>query len=218
MKQGKYANKNAARKSSKKLAVLLLALVLLIGATIGGTLAYLTDVTDAKTNTFVVGNVGDLDLVESPTDYAYKTTAGEYIIIPGVDITKDPTVTFSGNNIAAYVFVKVEATGWTFAEKEGVYTYTKTDDENGKMEWTVATGWNAVSGNSGVYYREVAANAAAGEWPVINGNLIDVNEHITNDTIGDYASSLVFTAYAIQKDGFAGETDPVAAAWSAVSN
>lgn len=214
MKRGKYERVTApVHRNSRKLAVLLLALVMLVGATFGGTLAYLTDITGVKTNAFVVGKVGELELSESANDYAYKDANGNYIIIPGVEIKKDPKVIFKDNNIDAYIFVEVEASEWTAATANNVTTYTMGTDE--KMKWTVDSSWTNLENVDGVFYRTVTANAAEANWPIISGNTISVSSNITESTISQYASSLTFTAYAIQKGGF---EDNVAGAWAAVKN
>ncbi len=102
-----------AKKIGMKAFVLILALVLLIGCVAGGTIAYLMTESDTVTNTFVAGNIGTLELTETPTD--------SYIVVPGHDIAKDPTVKLSGNNVDAYVFLEVNAAGWTYNEDRNVY-------------------------------------------------------------------------------------------------
>jgi hypothetical protein len=187
---------NAKKSVSMKALVLLLAAVLLFGCAAGGTLAYLMAKTATVTNTFVAGDIGSLELTEK--------TGDKYLIIPGVDIKKDPVVTFNGNegannNIAAYVFLKIGADGWTV---DGT-TYTISN----KMSWTL-DGWTELT--DGVYYKEVAANAGKQSWPIIKDNKITVSSEITATDIAAYAKKLSFTAYAIQKEGFAS----VAAAWA----
>ena len=187
-----------AKKSvSMKVVVLLLAVVLLIGCVAGGTLAYLMAKSSTVNNTFVAGEIGTLTLSE--------TTGNSYIVTPGVDITKDPTVTFNGNNVAAYVFLKVEATGWTVSGSDTTYTYSI--GTNQEMNW-VLDGWTKLE--DGVYYKEVGANAGEQSWSVIKDSKITVSSEITKADISDYTKGLSFTAYAIQKDGFT----TVAAAWS----
>ena len=66
---------------------------------IGGSLAYFTD-TDAKTNTFTVGNV-KIELTETEWD---KSTS--HIADPGVAVAKNPVVTNKGAN-EAWVRVNV---------------------------------------------------------------------------------------------------------------
>ena len=186
-----------AKKSvSMKVVVLLLAVVLLIGCVAGGTLAYLMAKSSTVNNTFVAGEIGTLTLSE--------TTGESYIVTPGVDITKDPTVTFNGNNVAAYVFLKVEATDWEVSGADTTYTYSI--GTNQEVKW-VLDGWTKLG--DGVYYKEVAANAGEQSWSVIKDNKITVSSEITKANISDYTKGLSFTAYAIQKDGFT----TVAAAW-----
>lgn len=179
-----------AKKSvSMKIVVLLLAVVLLIGCVAGGTLAYLMAKSSTVDNTFVAGEIGTLNLSE--------TTGNSYIVTPGVDITKNPTVTFSGNNVAAYVFLKVDAAGWKVSGSDTTYTYSI--GTNQEMKW-VLDGWTKLE--DGVYYKEVAANAGEQSWSVIKDNTITVSSEITKANISNYAKGLSFTAYAIQKDGF----------------
>lgn len=186
-----------AKKSvSMKVVVLLLAVVLLIGCVAGGTLAYLMAKSSTVNNTFVAGEIGTLTLSE--------TTGESYIVTPGVDITKDPTVTFNGNNVAAYVFLKVEATDWEVSGADTTYTYSI--GTNQEVKW-VLDGWTKLG--DGVYYKGVAANAGEQSWSVIKDNKITVSSEITKANISDYTKGLSFTAYAIQKDGFT----TVAAAW-----
>lgn len=185
----------AKRSISVKALVLLLAVVLLVGGVVGGTVAYLMAKTPAVTNTFVAGDIGSLTLTE--------TTGDSYMVIPGVDIEKDPVVEFEGNNVAAYVFLQIGADGWTVSASGTGYTYSIAD----KMSWTLE-GWTQLE--AGVYYKEVAAGANAQSWPVITGNTITVSSEITKDDIADYTKALTFTAYAIQKDSF----ESVAKAWA----
>lgn len=199
----------AKKKSvSMKALVLLLAVVLLVGCVAGGTLAYLMTNTTPVTNTFVVGTIGTLGLSE--------TKGNKFMIVPGKNIEKDPVVTFSGNNVDAYVFLKVDAAGWNVTGSDTTYTYSiGTDSGVGEnkvekeMKWTLS-GWTKLK--DGVYYKEVAANTPLSA-SVIKDNTITVENGITESDLGTssiYAKSLTFTAYAIQKDGF----NTVDAAWA----
>lgn len=200
-----------AKKSvSMKIVVLMLAVVLLIGCAAGGTLAYLMTKSATVTNTFVAGNIGTLTLNETDGN-GNAVTARSFIVTPGVDITKDPVVTFNGNNVAAYIFVKVEATDWTESNR------TFSIGDNQEMKWTVADGWTKLENVSGVYYREVvvdtdtAKTAETEKYGIIRDNTITVSSEITKDNISDFTKGLTFTAYAIQQDGFDGN---VTNAWT----
>ncbi|NLC39817.1 MAG: hypothetical protein GX763_02745 [Clostridiaceae bacterium] len=77
--------------------LLALAAILIIGATI----AYFTDTTDTKTNTFTVGKV-KIDLEEPKWEDVTAT------LMPGVSFDKDPTITVLADSQDAYVFLKLE--------------------------------------------------------------------------------------------------------------
>lgn len=93
----------AKKSSAKKILVVLLAAVLLIGVGVGGTLAWLMDDTEAITNTFSTSNIG-VTLVETKNDFQ---------MIPGWTIDKDPKATVTAGSVEAYLFVKVVKNGGT---------------------------------------------------------------------------------------------------------
>lgn len=93
--------RNIRRKKHKvfKTFGILMALVLIVGATVAITLALLNDTTDTKTNTFVSDNKMDLELTEpgwSDPDDPDNPSDGKHLAeyyTPGLDIPKDPTLT-----------------------------------------------------------------------------------------------------------------------------
>ena len=91
---------------------------------------------------------------------------------------------------------------------------------NDKVTYEIADGWNALTGQTGVYYREVDAAAAddAQEFPVLKDNKVTVSEELTKDEViklkkSSKPTQLTFTAYAVQKDGI----DTAADAWAKIS-
>lgn len=175
------------RGISTKTLVALLSLVLLLGCSLGGTLAWLSDSTDPVINTFTVGDVNiELD----------ETTGTEYKIVPGVNIAKDPKVTVKANSEACWLFVKIEeSANWP--------------DE---LTYTIATGWTKLTGVTGVYYREVDAETAKNgdDWQVLAGDntypdgVVTVSDTLTKSELQELASNnptLTFTAYAVQQEG-----------------
>ena len=74
-----------------------LAVVLAVALLAGGTIAYLTDESEAVTNTFTQNNNG-VELTE--------TTGGTYDIVPGTSQDKDPIV-IATYTLDSYVFVEV---------------------------------------------------------------------------------------------------------------
>lgn len=83
----------------KKTLTLMLAFVLVIGCTIGGTVAWLSAQTDAVVNTFTLGDI-NITL--------HETTAEHYTIIPGGKSAKDPTITVKSGSEKCYVYAIVE--------------------------------------------------------------------------------------------------------------
>ena len=193
----------------KKTLALLLALVLVFGAAVGGTIAYLTDTTAPITNTFTVGDIGDLTLTE--------TTGTNYTIIPGASISKDPVVAYvsdTNNDVAVYVFVKVTALDWTVAE-DGMSYSKKTISADPALSFTIDNRWTYLTkdGNDYIYYASVDA-ATDFSASVISGNSITVSANIVDSEIETLAGTLTFAAYAIQQSGF----DTAAAAWTEVKS
>lgn len=183
--------------------VLVLALALIVGVAGGATFAWLTAKTDPVVNTFTYGDIS-IDLAE--------TTGSDYKIIPGVDIAKNPKVTVKAGSEACWLFVKVDEENWpTLTDGEGETTVRK-------VKYDIADGWTKGDGTNipaNVYYREVAANAADQEFPVLKDNKITVSDTLTKIDIKDISTikpKLSITAYAIQKDGM----DTAAQAWAAI--
>lgn len=174
--------------------VLVLALALIVGVAGGATFAWLTAKSDTVVNTFTYGDI-NITLEE--------TTGSDYKIIPGVDIGKDPKVTVKAGSEACWLFVKVEEEGTFVADK---------------VTYSIADGWTKGDGTkipANVYYREVAANDANQEFPVLKDNKITVSNTLTKIDIKDILTTtpkLSITAYAIQKDGM----DTAAMAWAAI--
>ena len=126
------------RSVSSKTFIVMLALMLVIGCAVGGTVAWLTQKTDAVVNTFTYGDI-NIELTET------KPEVKQAKIIPGIDIEKDPKVMVKKDSEACWLFVKVEQTG-TFVTDKVTYSVM-----------TGIDGWTALADNTGVYYRKVAA-------------------------------------------------------------
>ena len=176
-------------KTRTKALLTVACALLLVVATVFGTVAYLTAKTDTVKNTFTVGKVG-IDLEESTTTYN---------IVPGVDIAKDPKVTVTANSEDSYVFVKVEeSANW----------------EAAKVSYTMSDGWIALTGVDGVYYREYSKTATDTIYDVLKDNKVTVSEDLTSAEVAALTTNptLSFTAYAVQKAGLT-----AAQAWAEVA-
>lgn len=176
----------------KKRISLVMALVLVLSCVIGGTLAWLTAKTDSLTNTFTVGDI-NITLEETKSDFK---------MVPGDTIDKDPTVTVEAGSEACWLFVKVE----------------KSSNLGDFITYTIDGGWTALTGEDGVYYREVPATTADTDFVVLANNQVTVNDGVTKEMMnaleeeGATQPTLTFTAYAVQKDNIATAAD----AWAKV--
>lgn len=173
----------------KKTLISIIAVALVICVSIGGVLAFLTKTTQTVTNTFTVGNI-DLTLSETNVDGG-SADENSYKMVPGQPITKDPKVTVKANSEESYVFVKVTKS-----------TNAKFDDY---MTYDIADGWTALTGGTGVYYREVSATTADTDFQVIKGNTVTVKGTVTKDMMDSLSAetypTLTFKAAAVQKAG-----------------
>ena len=94
-------------KTKSKALLLTLCAVLLIAASVLGTMAYLTS-TDTVTNTFTVGKVEiKLDETDVTNPTGPRVQANSYKLMPGTTYTKDPTVTVKAGSEESYVRMKV---------------------------------------------------------------------------------------------------------------
>lgn len=171
------------KKSRKTLALVAACLMLVVGV-VGGTVAWLTATTGSVVNTFTCGDI-NITLAE--------TTGTSYKILPGNNITKDPTVTVSANSENCILFVKVEEENWpTFTETNGTR----------KVRYEIADGWTALDteNHPGVYYRTVTSSESNQDFAVLKDNTITVSGNLTKGEIGGIKVSpkLTITAYAHQ--------------------
>ena len=210
-------------KKATKIIALLLCAVLLVGASVAGTLAYLTS-QDSVKNTFTVGNV-KITLDEAPVDTDGQAIAGArvkkntYHLLPGHEYDKDPTVHVDTKSDDCYVFVEV------------TNEITAIEDPNATIKaWMLANGWTLVTGETAVYYYSGTGETAnaAGKICKAGDNLVvfegfKIADNVSGDTLKTYApvidaeneensvyKTIAVTAYAVQEDGFTGAND----AWS----
>ena len=94
-------------ETKRKALLLNLCAVLLVAASVLGTMAYLTS-TDTVTNTFTVGKVEiKLDETDVTNSTGPRVQANSYKLMPGTTYTKDPTVTVLNGSEESYVRMKV---------------------------------------------------------------------------------------------------------------
>ena len=180
-------------KTVRKSLILAACAIMLVCATIAGTLAYLTS-TDTVTNTFTVGNVS-ITLDEAKVDGngeavtpEQRVDANTYKLLPGKEYDKDPTIHVSGTSEDCYVFVKVEN---GLSVIEGGTTIAQQMNTNG---------WTVIDKENGIYGK--TAPVSAGTDVVVFENFT-INSTADAETLEEYADAQIkVTAYAIQADGF----------------
>lgn len=197
-------------KKTKVLLTLTCA-VLLVAASVMGTLAYLTS-QDTVVNCFSVGSVSlslDEQDVDDSTPNAERDKANAYHLMPGHEYTKDPTVHVDAASEDSWIFVKVE---------NGISSYEAvTSDEEGGYkniaDQITTNGWKKLNGVSNVYYKEYIKNADGAALIVFENFKIADNANDVNGwaDINTERTKINVIAYAVQKDGF----DTASKAWNA---
>lgn len=217
-------------KKTKVLLTLVCA-VLLVAASVMGTLAYLTS-TDSVKNTFTVGNVKitlDETDVDNSTPNQERDQENTYHLLPGHTYTKDPTIHVDANSEDCYLFVVIKN------------EIAAIEDPNNSVEKQMAAkGWVKVTGSAVVDSGEtlyVYGNDVEGfegkriqQPKTVTANKDDetknnfvvfeeitIKEDIDNATLADYQDKTIeVTAFAVQKDGFDRYNNDMAANAAAV--
>lgn len=216
-------------KRTHKALLMTMCAIMLVGASVFGTIAFLTDTATVE-NTFTVGSVG-LTLNEAKTDAegvavdpAERTEEGnKYHLLPGHTYVKDPMVTIDADSDKAYVRMMVEVENYGKLETafpDAGYWY---NDQVGGVflleklcsGWD-STVWEMTSFNNGIYefrYHEVVDTIdeeALALEPLFK--TITVPGTVNNTQLAELeAVKINVTAHAIQADGF----DTADLAWDA---
>jgi len=211
-------------KNGKKALLLAACAVLLVVATIFGTVAYLTS-TDEVNNTFTVGNVQiKLDEAAVKPDGTYvvdhnnRVQENEYHLLPGQTYIKDPTVTVLADSEKSYVRMLVTIN--MKDELEAIFGGEKLDLTTifGGYDATLWTpAGDKVVGNTRVYeFRYFApVDTLDGKDLVLDDlfETITIPGSITNTQLATIDGLKIdVVAQAIQAAGFEGDAN---AAWAA---
>lgn len=192
-------------KTKSKALLMTLCAVLLVAASVLGTMAYLTSTTGPVTNTFSIGKI-NITLDEAKVDKygvavtpAERGNGNEYKLVPNHEYKKDPTVHVKGDSENAYIFVKVE-NGIAAIEAAGTTTIASQ---------MTAKGWQALDGVANVYYQEYTKQNTDKDFIVFDN--FKIKDGVTETQLENYqTASITITAYAVQQDGFADAKE----AWS----
>lgn len=196
-------------KTKRKALLLTFCAVLLVVASVLGTIAYLTSQDEVK-NTFTVGQVAiNLDEAKvnpdgTPVANADRVQENSYKLLPGHEYTKDPTVHVNAVSEDSWIFVKVE---------NGIAAYeANTTDYKQIANQITANGWTALEGVANVYYKSYAQNAAGADFVVFKNFKVSDTAN-TVDGWANITEKVIVNAYAIQADGF----ETAKEAWDAFS-
>ncbi len=217
-------------KTGKKALLMTLCAVLLIVASVMGTVAYLTS-SDTVTNTFTVGNV-KITLDEAKVDEygvaaspAVRVDANTYKLLPGHEYTKDPTVTVVKGSEESYIRMLVTVSDID-ALKAAFPVAKYADFYNGNifLLQKLVTGWDSavwVSTNvvnektdgSCVYefrYKTTVDASKATADTVLEPlfETIVIPDTVDGTALAELNNvKIIVTAEAIQADGFATAAD-----------
>lgn len=187
-------------QAKKKAAILTACAAALAVVSAGSAVAYLTSV-DFDKNVFATGRI-EVVLSETDTNDADGnplTNSYELTLVGDGAIAKDPKVTVPAGNIDSWLFVKVEGS-----------SEPKLSDY---VSYVVESGWSALEGAEGVYYRTVFAAEGDQSFSVFSGDRVLLRDGVTQQDLLALAGgrpTLNVSACAIQKVGF----DDPAAAWA----
>lgn len=210
-------------KTKSKALLLTLCAVVLVIATVFGTMAYLTS-TDEVMNTFTVGSVAiKLDEAKANTDgslvaNADRVKANSYHLLPGHTYNKDPMVTVLKGSEPSYVkmtvtFSKASALDAIFAPTGAGLTsiFNGYDGAN----WIYKGNTEDATADTRTYefwYKEIVGAPDADVALDALFDSITVPGEITKEQLATIANmTITVNAYAIQADGFANAE----AAWAA---
>ena len=209
-------------KTKSKALLLTLCAVLLVAASVMGTMAYLTS-TDKVENTFTVGKVAiKLDEAKANTDGslvegAARVKANSYKLLPGHTYNKDPMVTVLSGSESSYI--KMTVTFSKANELDAIFAPTGADLTsifNGydSANWIYKGNTKDADADTRTYefwYKETvgAPNADVALDALFDS--ITVPGTITNKQLATIEGmTITVPAYAIQADGFNDAAD----AWS----
>ena len=210
-------------KTAKKAMLMTLCAIILVVATVFGTMAYLTS-TDEVVNTFTVGNVAiKLDEAKANPDGslvegADRVKANSYKLLPGHTYNKDPMVTVLNGSEASYIkmtvtFSKADELDAIFAPSGANLTsiFNGYDSTN----WIYKDNTKDATADTRTYefwYKEAVGAPTADVALDALFDSITVPGTITKEQLATIEGmTITVNAYAIQADGF----DTADKAWEA---
>ena len=207
----------------KKSIALVMMAVLLVAASVMGTLAYLTS-TDSVTNTFTVGKVkitlDEAKVMEDgkPVEGAARVKANSYKLLPGHTYTKDPMVTVLKGSEPSYI--KMTVTFSKASALDAIFAPTGADLTSifkgyNAANWIAKGNTEDATADTRTYefwYKDAVGASTADVALDALFDSITVPGSITKEQLATIEGmTITVNAYAIQADGFANAE----AAWAA---
>ena len=165
----------------------MIAAAAVIAIAIGGTLAWLSSQASDS-----VTLIGTDQVTVTMSDSNISSDAAR--VVPGASVAFNPTLTVT-NTVDAYLFVKIVQT-------HDLFTYT------------VDASWQALSGQSGVYYQKITGSNENVVKTIMTDGTITYADTLTNAGDGQTTSvstyddeTIQVRGYAIQADYLTGVTD-----------
>lgn len=201
-------------KTKRKALLLTFCAVLLVVASVLGTIAYLTSRDEVK-NTFTVGQVAikldeaKVDPNGAPVENADRVKANSYKLLPGHTYTKDPMVTVLKGSESSYI--KMTVTFTKAKELDAIFAPDGADlmkifgDYDAK-KWIYKSNTKNTTANTRTYefwYKEAVDAPTTDVKLDALFNSITVPNDITGKQLATIKDmTITVNAYAIQADGF----------------
>ncbi len=176
---------------NRRIALLLAVLFCLSAVTFVAVAKYIKDIPFTGNVTFKADLVENFTLTETQavrqTDGTYilsgeQVTQNTYILMPGVDVPKDPKITIEGKTaVPAYLYVEV----------------LESKNFPDEVTYTMAEGWLPLEGVPNVYYYEtpITGTPAALTISILKNNTLTVSDQLPRGSTG----TLSFHAYMAQQ-------------------
>ena len=155
-----------------KIFTILISVICTIAISVGTTFALLLAFSGPIENSFTIGNV---------TIELNETTGGNYHLLPGATLNKDPKVTVKSGSEDCWLFVKV----------------TPSPTLHHYLSYEVESGWQALDGESDVYYRSVDKADTDASFFVLKNNSYAVKDTVTKEILKKLTTNESLTVYAV---------------------
>lgn len=200
------------QNSLKYLSIFLIFIVLILSMT---SEVYAKFKSFLSTNTSArVGNFGELSFYEYTID-GNKQVIGEsaqvekFTVIAGEDISKNLSLSYSGNEIPVYVYLIIEANDWLVIPNDTTNKITLQSNKGDDLiYWYLSNDWTYLEEKSNenqfVFYHLVEANQELDEKLIETFN-VNAMDFSSIDVLQKQENSISFKTHAISALGISAE-------------